>query len=154
MFWLKRLQPDVFASIGANVFTPNAAVETWTWAGFWLLPRLLQTERVSSVSVCLSLSGWRRATGSRCLLPREQRERCRKRPSIPPHFLRSVPLAAVFFFLGRSSPRAARHQYALMMGISCEQLDTDIRQINKMLVPLINGTRQAAVALGAAPFSD
>lgn len=58
---------------------------------------------------------------------------------------------------GLGSRRAARHQYALMIGISNEPLDADIRQINKMFlsflffVPpapfsLFNGTREAAAA--------
>lgn len=46
--------------------------------------------------------------------------------------------------VGHGSPRAARLQYALMIGISNEPLDTDITQINKMLVLLFNGTWQAA----------
>lgn len=73
----------------------------WTWSGSGLLPRLLNTgsdpaiaiSLSHSASVCLSLSpsGWQKATGSRCQLPWEQCERCRKWPSIPPHFLRSDP---------------------------------------------------------------
>lgn len=56
------------------------------------------------------------------------------------------PLWSLAAGFGRRSPRAARHQYALMIGISDEPLDADIRQINKMLVPLFNGTWQAARA--------
>ena len=69
-------------------------------------------------------------TGSCCLPPREQRVQGRKRPAhFPSDLLQpaSQPTA--------SSP-AARHQYTLMIGISYEPLDTDIRQINKMFVPV------------------
>lgn len=38
---------------------------------------------------------------------------------------------------GLGSRRAARHQYALMIGISNEPLDADIRQINKMFLSFL-----------------
>lgn len=61
--------------------------------------------------------------------------------SFPP--LWSLAAAAAAF--GCRSLLAARHQYGLMIGISNEPLDADIRQINKMLVPLYNSTWQAAL---------
>lgn len=62
--------------------------------------------------------------------------------SFPP--LWSLAAAAAAF--GCRSLLAARHQYGLMIGISNEPLDADVRQINKMLVPLYNSTWQAALA--------
>lgn len=98
----------LFVFITANVNTKHSwwissAVVGWTWSGFGLLPRVLQTESNPAIAISvrlglclfiplsLSLSSWQKATGSRCQLPREQHERCRKWLPIPSHFLRSGP---------------------------------------------------------------
>lgn len=63
----------------------------------------------------------------RKLLSASSCERCRKGPSIPPHFLHSDPELQDF--------GAADHKHELTMGIGNKLPDTDVTQINRPVKP-------------------